>query len=166
MAQISLHAITKVYYRSMSYFAIVSWTNNPAYSTKVSWTNIPSCTMWERRFTKYDVIPHPTEEYTLPIVFLISRQAIPYWTRGGTSCPRVSTPKIRSLADLSTRCHDVINRLYHSNQYSNHIINPHTVNSHLDGWKTTTLSQRHKPNSISQRLEGLYDTHECRAKHN
>jgi hypothetical protein len=29
------------------------------------------------------------------------------------------------------------------------------INSHLDGWKTTTLSHRHKPNSTSQRMEKL-----------
>jgi hypothetical protein len=41
-----------------------------------------------------------------------------------------------------------------------------TVNSHLDGWNTTTLSQRDKPNSTSQRLEDLYDTQDYMAKHN
>jgi hypothetical protein len=30
--------------------------------------------------------------------FLISQQAVPYRTCGGTCCPGVSTPKIRSLA--------------------------------------------------------------------
>jgi hypothetical protein len=54
-----------------------SRTNGPTYSAKVFRTNVPSCTMWERRLTKYDAIPHPTEQDTLPIVFLISRQAIP-----------------------------------------------------------------------------------------
>jgi hypothetical protein len=33
--------------------------------------------------------------------FLISQQAIPYWIRGDTCCPGVSTPTIRSLADSS-----------------------------------------------------------------
>jgi hypothetical protein len=125
----------------------------PACSAKVSRTNVPSCTMWERRFTKYDAIPHPTKQDTLPIVLLISRQAIPYRTRGGTCCLGVSTSKIRSLADLSTTCHGGINHLHHSNHCSNHSIDPLTVNSYLDGWDTTTLSQRHKPNSTSQRME-------------
>jgi hypothetical protein len=40
------------------------------------------------------------------------------------------------------------------------------VNSHLDGWKTTTLTQRHKPYSTSQKMEDLYDTHDYKAKHN
>jgi hypothetical protein len=37
----------------------------------------------------------------LTTAFLTSQQAIPYRTRGGTCCPRVSTPKIQSLADSS-----------------------------------------------------------------
>jgi hypothetical protein len=57
-----------------------------ACNVKVSRTNVPSCTMWFRRFTKYDeryvtkydVIPHSTEKDTQPIVFLISRQAVSY----------------------------------------------------------------------------------------
>jgi hypothetical protein len=110
----------------------------PAYRAKVSCTNVPSCTMWEWHFTKYatkyDSIPHPTEQDTLPIVLLISRQAVPYRTCGGTCCPGVSTTKIRFLANLSTTCHDSVNHLHHSNHCSNHNIDPHTVNTHLDGW--------------------------------
>jgi hypothetical protein len=37
--------------------------------------------------------------------FLISQQAIPYRTRGGTCCSGVSTPKIRSLTDSSMTSH-------------------------------------------------------------
>jgi hypothetical protein len=37
--------------------------------------------------------------------FLISQQAIPYRTRGGTCYPAVSTPKIRFLADSSMTSH-------------------------------------------------------------
>jgi hypothetical protein len=131
----------------------------PACSAKVSRTNVYSCTMWERHFikyvTKYDDIAHPTKQDTLPIVFLISRQVIPYRTCGDTCCPGVSTPKIWSLADSSTTCHEDINHLHNSNHCSNHSIDPHTVNSHLNGWETTTLSQRHKSNSTSQRIERL-----------
>jgi hypothetical protein len=151
MAQRSIHAIINVHYRSMSCFAMIFGTNGPACSAKISRTNVPSCTMRERQFTKYvtkyDVIPHPTEKDTLPIAFLFSRQAIPYRTRGGTCCHVVSTPKIWSLLDSSTTCHDGINHLHHSNHCSNHSIDSHTVISHLDGWKTTTFSQRQKPNS-------------------
>jgi hypothetical protein len=38
-------------------------------------------------------------------VFLISQQAVPYRTCGGTCCPAVSTPKIRSLVDSSMTIH-------------------------------------------------------------
>jgi hypothetical protein len=133
MTQRSLHVVTKVYYMSMSR------------SAKVSSTKGPSCTMWVRRFrkyvTEYDANTHSTEQGTLPIVYLISKQVIPYQTCGGTCCPRMSTPKIRSLEDSSTTCHDGINHLHHAKHYSNHNIDPHMVISHLNGWKTTTLSQ-------------------------
>jgi hypothetical protein len=69
--------------------------------------------------------PHSTEQDTLPIVFLISRQVIPYRTCGGTCCSGVSTPKIQSLAESSTTCHDSINHLYHFNHCSNHSTDPH-----------------------------------------
>jgi hypothetical protein len=99
--------------------------------------------------TKYDtnnnVNPHSTEQDTQPIAFLISKHVIPYQTCGGTCCLGVSTPKIWCLADSSTTYHESINHLHHTNHCSNHSIDPHTVNSHLDGWETTTLSQRHKP---------------------
>jgi hypothetical protein len=150
MAHRSLHIVTKVYYRSMSFFATDSLAKGPVCNVKDSLAKGPSCTKWDRHFikyvikcvTKYGVIPHPTEQDTLLIAFLISRQGIPYWTHGVTCCPRVSTPKIRSVADSSTTCHDGINHLHHTNHCSNHIIDPHTINSHLNRWKTITLSQR------------------------
>jgi hypothetical protein len=49
-------------------------------------------------------VPHSQQDI-LTRAFLISQQAVPYRTRGGTCCPRVSTPKIRPLADLSTTSH-------------------------------------------------------------
>jgi hypothetical protein len=61
----------------------------------------PSCTMWVKRFKKYDGIPHSTEQDRLPIAFLISKQVVPYRTCGCTCYPRLSTPKIWSLADSS-----------------------------------------------------------------
>jgi hypothetical protein len=104
-----------------------------------------------------------TKHDTLPIAFLISKQDIPYWTRGDTCCPRVSTPKIRSLADLSTTCHDAINHLHHSNHCSNHNIDPH--HSQLTSRRMgDQLSQGHKPNLTSQRMRDLHDSHNCMAK--
>jgi hypothetical protein len=85
----------------------------PACSAKVFHTNVPSCTMWFRQFTKYVTKtghkvwchPHSTEHDTQPIVFLISKQVVPYRTCGGTCCPGVSTPKIQSLVDSSMTNH-------------------------------------------------------------
>jgi hypothetical protein len=85
----------------------------PACSAKVSRTNVPSCTMWFRQFTKYVTKTdhkvwchlHSTEHDTQSIAYLISKQAVPYQTRGGTCCPGVSTPKIRLLVDSSTTNH-------------------------------------------------------------
>jgi hypothetical protein len=42
-----------------------------------------------------------SEQGTLPTALLIIKQAILYRTHGDTSYPGVSTPKTRSLADLS-----------------------------------------------------------------
>jgi hypothetical protein len=152
----------------MSCFAMDSRTNRPSCSAKVSWTNDPSCTMWLRHVTKYDtkydVNPHSNEKDKLPRVFLISKQVVPYQTCGGICCLGVSTPKIQSLVNSSITCHDGINHLHHSIHCSNHNIDPHTVKSHLNGWETTTLSQRHKSYSTSQRIKDLYDTQDCMAK--
>jgi hypothetical protein len=73
----------------------------------------PFCTMWFRRFTKNVTKtghkdrshPHSTEHDTQPIAYLISKQAVPYRTRGGTCYPGGSTPKIRSLVDPSMTSH-------------------------------------------------------------
>jgi hypothetical protein len=77
----------------------------PACSAKVSHTNVPSCTMFLKQFTKTDhrvwCHPHSTEHVTQPMIFLISKQAVPNWMRGDTCCPGVSTLKIWSLADSS-----------------------------------------------------------------
>jgi hypothetical protein len=158
-------SLPKVYYRSMSCFAMDSLAKGPACNAKDFPAKDPSCTMWLKQITKYDtwsdVNSHSTEQDTQHITFLICRQAVPYWTRCGACCPGVSTAKIWSLTYLSTTCHDSIKHLHHFNCCSNHIINPHTVNWHLDGWKTTTLSQRHKTNSTSQRMEDLYNSQDC-----
>jgi hypothetical protein len=55
----------------------------------------PLCTVWFMQFTKNVTKtghtdrshPHSTEHDTYPIAYLISKQAIAYWTRGGTCCP-------------------------------------------------------------------------------
>jgi hypothetical protein len=113
----------------------------PACSAKVSHTNIPFHTMWFRPFAKYVTKtyhkvwchPHSIEHDTQPIAYLISKQAIPYWTRGSTCCPGVSTPKIRSLAYSSminhiTRRNPTVSTIptllkpqHRSSPWSNHI---------------------------------------------
>jgi hypothetical protein len=124
MAQRSLHVVTMVYYRSMSCLAM-AYPTGPLCSAKVSPT-APSCIMWA--WVNHHAITHSSEQDTQPIVFLISKQAAPYRTCGDTCCSGVSTPKIRSLANSRTTCHDSINHLHHSNHCSNQSIDPHTAN--------------------------------------
>jgi hypothetical protein len=50
-------------------------------------------------------ISHSSEEGTLPTTSLISKEVVSYRTRGGICCLGVSTPKTRSLADLSMTNH-------------------------------------------------------------
>jgi hypothetical protein len=150
MAQRSLHVVTKVYYRSMSCFPMVSHTN------------IPSCTMWFRQFTKYVTKtdhkvcwhPHWTEHDTQSIAYLISKQVVSYRTRGGTCCLRVSTPKIWSLADQAwqTTSPDGTQPSPPYQPCSNHSIDPHHGQM-ASQWMGDHLSQRHKPNSTSQWME-------------
>jgi hypothetical protein len=125
------------------------------------WAPLAPCGLGEHHANS-----HSSEQDTQPIIFIISKQAAPYWTCGGTCCPGVSTPKIWSIADSSTTCHDGVNHLHHSIHCSNHNIDPHTAKSHLHGWKTTSLTLRHKPNWTSQRMEDLHDTQDYMAKQN
>jgi hypothetical protein len=50
-------------------------------------------------------ISQSSKQGTLPITSLIGKQAISYCTCGGTCCLEVSTPKTRSLANLSMTNH-------------------------------------------------------------
>jgi hypothetical protein len=137
----------------------------------------PFCTMWFRQFTKKVTKtghtdgshPHSTEHDTLLVAYLIRKQAISYWTCGGTCCPGGgSTPKIRSLADLSMTSHITwrnSNRLHHSNLAQTTASILTRVNSHLDGWETIS----HKDTSQTKHQKGckdLYDSHDYMAKHN
>jgi hypothetical protein len=140
MAQRSLHAVTNVYYRSMSCFATISQQTAPLVLLRFQAQSGPFCTMWFRQFTqnvtktdhKDRSHPHSTEHDTQPIAYLISRQVVPYQTRGGTSCPGVST-KIQSLADSSMTNHitwwnptistkpTLLKSQHRSSPWSNHI---------------------------------------------
>jgi hypothetical protein len=101
----------------------------------------PFCTMWFGQFTQKVTKtghtdrshPHSTEYDTQPIAYPISKQAVPYRTHGGTCCPGVSTPKIRSLADSSMTSHitwqnptvsttpTLLKSQHRSSPWSNHI---------------------------------------------
>jgi hypothetical protein len=50
-------------------------------------------------------ISHSSEQGTLPTASLITKQVVPYRTRGDTYCPGVSTRMTRSLADPSMTNH-------------------------------------------------------------
>jgi hypothetical protein len=117
----------------------------------------PFCTKWFRQFTKNvkktghtdRSHPHSTEHDTQPIAYLISKQAVPYRTRGGTCCPGGSTPKIQSLADSSMTSHVTWrnpNRLHHSNLAQTTASILTRVNSHLDGWRPSLIKTQVKPN--------------------
>jgi hypothetical protein len=103
----------------------------------------------------------------LPLeVSLISKQVVLYWTRGGTNYSGGFTPKNRSLADSSKTNH----KSWRSQPYPpyNSLLKPQhqtiMVNSHQEGWKTTTHTVYRKPN---QHLEGWKIwtmTHDCKAK--
>jgi hypothetical protein len=86
------------------------------------------------------IFPHTAEKDSQPTTALISKQVVPYWTHGGTCCPRVSTPKTRSLANLS-----MTNQITWRNPtVSTNPMHAQTtvsiltmVTSHHDGWKNS-----------------------------
>jgi hypothetical protein len=51
------------------------------------------------------LIFHSSEQGTHPTSPIISKQVVPYWTRDGTCCLGMSTPKTRPLADSSITIH-------------------------------------------------------------
>jgi hypothetical protein len=87
--------------------------------------------------------PHTIEQDSQPTTSLISKQVVPYRTRGGTYCLVVSTPKTQSLADLSMTNHitwrnPAVSIIPTHAQSTASILT--TVISHHDGWKTKTLN--------------------------
>jgi hypothetical protein len=164
MTQRSLHGVTKAYYRHMSCFATGYWQMAPLVVLRFPAQSGPFCTMWFRQFTQNVTKtghkdwshPHSTEHDTWPIAHLISKQSVPYRTCGGTCCPGVSTPKIRSLADSSMVGHITLRNPTISTfqPCSNHNIDSH--HGQITSWRMCDhRSQRHKPNSTSQRMERL-----------
>jgi hypothetical protein len=146
--------------------------SGPSCSAEVSHTKWPLLYHVVQAFHKecHKDRSHPlsTEHDTQPIAYLISKQIVPYRTRGGTCCPGGSTPEIRSLADSSMTSHVTWqnpNRLHHSNLAQTTASILTRVNSHLDEWETIS----HKDTSQTQHPKGwkdLYDSHDYMAKHN
>jgi hypothetical protein len=66
-------------------------------------TTAPLAPCEPRRVTT--LVSHSSKKGTLPIASLISRQAIPYRTRGGTYSSWVSSPKTQSLVNSSMTNH-------------------------------------------------------------
>jgi hypothetical protein len=155
VAQRSLHVVTKVYHRSMSCFAAVppldTWYHGPACNAKVSQGKyaVPRTLLHYVGLGKISSQSPIIQARHTTYIFLINKEATPYQTRGGTCYPGVSTPKNLSLVDLSTTCHDGSNHLHQSKNCSNHSIDPHTINSHINEWETTFVTLRHDTNSTS-----------------
>jgi hypothetical protein len=139
----------------------------PTYSAKVSsW--LKPCLHLVDQITFY-VFPHTTEQDSQPTTSIISKQVVPYRTHGGTCCPGVSTPKTRSLADLSMTNHNtwriptISTILTHAQTTSSSLTQ---VTSHHDRWKTNTLNSQHKPMLNIIKMEDFYDSQDFMAKHN
>jgi hypothetical protein len=105
--------ITTCRYKELSCFATVSRQMAPLAVMSFPAQSGHFCTMWFSQFTQ-NVIKtdhkdrshlHSTEHDTQSIAHIISKQVVPYRTRGGTCYPGVSTHKIRSLADSSITNH-------------------------------------------------------------
>jgi hypothetical protein len=125
------------------------------------------------RFQEVVTVPlRSTKSDTLPEAFLISKQAVPYQTHGGTCCLVGLTPKNRPLADSSKSNHKPWGSQpsppYHNlAQTSASIYDQNTtiipqdkrlrVNSHLAGWKTrathSSLSRKITDHSTSRKVE-------------
>jgi hypothetical protein len=114
-----------------------------------SGTRTPLAPCEPRRVTT--PLSHSSNQGTLPTTTLISKQVVPYRTRGGTFYPGMSTPRTWSLVDSSmtnhiTRRIPTVSTIPNLSQTtaSNLIM----VTSHHGRWKTNTLNtsqtQHHK----------------------
>jgi hypothetical protein len=169
MAQRSLYVVTK--FRSISYFATVFWQMAPLAVLRFTAYSDPFCTIWFSQFTqnvtksdhKDMSHPHSMEHDTQPIAYLISRQSVPYQTRGDTCCSGVSTPMTQFLADSSMTNYitwriSIVSTI--SNLAQTTISNLTTVTSHHDRCKTNTLNTQHHKDGKT-----CMTTQDSRAKH-
>jgi hypothetical protein len=133
-------------------------TRVPAYSAKVSSWLKPLLHLVDQ--ITFCVFPHTTEQDSQPTTSLISKQVVPYQTRGGICCPDVSTTKTRSLADSSMTNHNtwwnpIVSTIpTHAQTTASNLT---TVTSHHNGWKTNTLNTQHKPKLNIIKMEDLYE---------
>jgi hypothetical protein len=174
-ARRSLHAFIKVNLRSYVLlchrFPLIGYDRIPSYPFR-SWYDFPILGTTEYPHTH--LAPCGLVGIAIPVwliqqdkltrAFLISQQAIPYWTHGGTCCSGVSTPKIWSLANSSTTCNDGIDHLHHFNHCSNHSIDLYHGHLTSQEMEDQTLSQRHKPTSISYKMKTCTTTNDYRVK--
>jgi hypothetical protein len=144
MAQISLHAFTKVnpssYVLLCHRFPLVGYNRIPSgpFRSCYGFPLLGTTKYPQALLAPYDHIgiakPVPLIQWDkLTRAFLVSQQAIPYRTHGGICCPGVSTPKIRSLADSSMTIHitwqipsvstipTLLKSQHRSSPWSNHI---------------------------------------------
>jgi hypothetical protein len=117
------------------------WPQVPACSANVSSWLEPLLHLVDH--ITFCVFPHTSEQGSQPTTSLISKQAVPYRTCGGTCCLRVSTPKTRSLADSSMTNHitwrnATVSTIPNLAQTTASILT--TVTSHHDRLKTNTLN--------------------------
>jgi hypothetical protein len=125
-------------------------TQDPACSAKVSSWLEPLLHLVDQ--IMFYVLPHTTKQDLQPTTSLISKQAVPYQTCGGTCYPGVPTPKTRPLADLSMTIHDTWQNPTVSTiptHAQTTALNLTMITSHHDIWKTNTLNTQHKPNLTS-----------------
>jgi hypothetical protein len=92
---------------------------------------------------------YSSEQCTLPTTSIIIEQVVPYRIHGGTCCPRVSTPKILSLADssMTTINYEDRNLPHRSKPCSNHIIE-----SHLGHLTSRQMEDQHSQHSTQAKL--------------
>jgi hypothetical protein len=177
MTQRSLHVVTKVYYRSMSWcFITVSWQKALLAVLRFLAHSGLFCTMWFRQFTqnvtktdhKDRSHPHSAEQDTQPIAYLISKQVVPYRTHSSTCYPGVSTPITRSLADSSMTNHKLWRSqpspLFQTLLKPHHRISPRSPHITTNGRlilsiHNTSQTQYHKDEKTCTMIQ------ECRAKH-
>jgi hypothetical protein len=128
-------------------------------------TMVPFAPCEPRRVTT--PISHSFEQDTLPTTSLISKHVVPYRTRGGTCCPRVSTPKTRSLADPRMTNHKLWRSQpsppFQTMLKPQHQVWPRSPHITTDGRPTlstlnTSQTQHHKDRKTCM------TTQDCRAK--